>query len=251
MAKIPGEPSEVFDEVTRDCREAFGDDLQGIFLFGSGAGSEYVPGKSDINFLILVTPGGMDRLERIVPFFKRWRRRKITLPLLLTREYIDSSLDTFPIEFYNIRERHETVYGEDILATLEIDGEQLRLQCEREIKGKLLHLRQGFLVVGRNRRKLRELISSSVTPFVAIFRALLFIKGVASDAGGMEVIAAVCREYGLDFDLFEELVRLKEGKLGLDGSALQVKLKAYMGEVEKLSRIVDDVHEYIRQGGDT
>ena len=239
MVKIPREPSEVFDEVTQDCREAFGDELQGIFLFGSGAGSEYVPGKSDINFLILVTPGGMDVLERIVPFFRRWRRRRITLPLVLTREYIHSSLDTFPIEFFNIRERHATVYGEDILATLEIDPEKLRLQCEREIKGKLLHLRQGFLVVGRNRRRIQELIASSITPFVSVFRALLFLKGAASDADGMEIFRTTSREYSLDFELFRDLLRLKRGNLRLNGPALQVKLKAYLGEVEKLSRIID------------
>ena len=40
------------------------------------------------------------------------------------------------MEFLNFKLVHHTLYGEDLLAGLEIDKKDLRLQCERELKGK-------------------------------------------------------------------------------------------------------------------
>jgi predicted nucleotidyltransferase len=239
MARAPAKPSEVFDMIREDCLEAFHEGLKAIYLFGSGAGGEYVAGKSDINFLILVTPEGMKQLERLIPFLERWRKRNVAIPLVLTEEYIRTSLDSFPIEFFNIQARYHTVHGKDILSTLEINRKEMRLQCEREIKGNLLHLRQSYLVVDRDKRKLQDLISSSITPFISIFSALLFVKERKVEGGGREILRAACEEYSLDGTLFEELLQLKKGSLKLDGSQMQRKLEQYIQEVEKLTKLID------------
>jgi hypothetical protein len=60
MAKIPKTPEEIFPEITADFQKIFGEDLVSIILYGSGAGGDYVPGKSDLNFLITLT----DRASR-------------------------------------------------------------------------------------------------------------------------------------------------------------------------------------------
>ena len=63
MAKIPKKPEEIFPEITGDYQKIFGEDLISIILYGSGAGEDYVPGKSDLNFLITLTDQG-DRAAR-------------------------------------------------------------------------------------------------------------------------------------------------------------------------------------------
>ena len=63
MAKIPKEPREVFEEITEDYQQAFGNDLVSIILYGSGASGEYVPKRSDLNFLIVLSEEGIDALE--------------------------------------------------------------------------------------------------------------------------------------------------------------------------------------------
>ena len=155
MAKIPRNPSDIFDEFTQSMKSVFGDELISIILYGSAATGNYYYKKSDINFLVLLSETGIQKLSACIPAVNKWKKRKVSTPLFLSREYIQSSLDSFPIEFFGMKTHHQLVYGEDILSDLEIDTQHLRLQCERELKGKLLHLREGFLAFGQNKKALR------------------------------------------------------------------------------------------------
>ena len=60
MARIPKKPEEIFPEITGDSRKIFGEELISIILYGSGAGEDYIPGKSDLNFLITLTDRGIE-----------------------------------------------------------------------------------------------------------------------------------------------------------------------------------------------
>ena len=176
MAKIPQKPEEIFEEFTQDYQGVFRDDLTSIILYGSGARGEYTPKKSDLNFLIVLTEPAMDRLKEAFPLVHKWRKRRVNIPLFLTEAYIASSLDTFPVEFLNFRESHTLVFGKDVLAELSFDKESVRLQCERELKGKLLLLREAFLDSEGKTRELGQVSSASVTAFLSLFRALLFLR---------------------------------------------------------------------------
>ena len=143
MSKIPKRPEEIFGEFTGDYQEIFRDDLKSIILYGSGARGEYIPKKSDLNFLIVLTEAAMARLGEAFPLIRKWRKRRVNIPLFLTEEYINSSLDSFPVEFLNFREGHELVFGKDVLGGLAFDKKSIRLQCERELKVILIGLRQG------------------------------------------------------------------------------------------------------------
>ncbi len=170
MAKIPKKPEEIFPEITGDYRNIFGEDLISIILYGSGAGEDYVPGKSDLNFLIMLTERGIEGLDRVLETVGRWRKRNVAIPLFMTRDYLTGSQDAYPIEFLNMRRSYLVVTGEDVLAPLAFDPRHIRLQLERELRGKLLHLRSGYLATGEKTRKVRELIGASLTAFVSLFR---------------------------------------------------------------------------------
>ena len=116
MAKIPKKPEEIFAEITDDYRQIFGDDLISIILYGSGAGEDYIPGKSDLNFLITLTDRGIERLDRVLETVARWRKRNVAIPLFMTRSYLTGSQDAYPIEFLNMKRHYVVVTGEDVLA---------------------------------------------------------------------------------------------------------------------------------------
>ncbi|HET6488547.1 MAG TPA: nucleotidyltransferase domain-containing protein, partial [Syntrophales bacterium] len=145
MSKIPKTPQEVFPEVVEDLKTAYGDGLQSIILYGSGARGDYVPGKSDINFLVVLDEKAVDDLERAHPLIHKWKKRAVAVPLIMTKAFIGSSIDVYPVEFLNMKRHYQVVQGEDVLRDLEFDRKALRLQCERELKGKLMLLRTGFL----------------------------------------------------------------------------------------------------------
>ncbi len=52
MVKIPNKPEEIFGDFSHEVKKLFGSDLISIILYGSAARDEYVPKKSDINFIL-------------------------------------------------------------------------------------------------------------------------------------------------------------------------------------------------------
>lgn len=241
MAKIPQKPEEIFEEFTRDYQAVFRDDLKSIILYGSGARSEYIPKKSDLNFLVVLTETAMDRLRDVFPLIRKWRKRKVNIPLFLTEEYIGSSLDTFPIEFLNLRHSYVLVFGTDVLAGLSFDKTNIRLQCEREIKGKLLLLREAFLDSEGKTQSLGQLCSTSLTAFLSLFRALLFLRSKDIPRHNSEVITAAAHEAGFDEEPFQEVLRIKEGRGKTPREEMEAIIGRYLRTIREVWKRVDEL----------
>lgn len=241
MAKIPMDPKEIFQEITKDYQTAFGNDLLSIILYGSGASGEYLPKKSDINFLIVLTEEGINTLERSLKVLSKWQKRKVSIPLFLTKSYITSSLDTFPIEFLNMKLNYMLVFGKDMLADLPFKKEEIRVQCERELKSKLLQLRQGYLDASKRVRDLKLLIATSIPAFTAIFRALLYLKNIQVPAKREDIVSRICEEFDLDHGLFLSLLSVKNKGGKSSKGETDWLIHRYINEVRRLSLIVDEM----------
>ena len=137
MARKVKDPKEIFADITDDFKSVFGEGLVSIILYGSAASGDYIPGASDVNFAVVVSDDGIDTLDRAFGVVSKWKKRKVATPLFLTESYIHTSVDVFPIEYLNLKNNHQVVYGKDVFADLTFHREFVRLQCEREIKGKI------------------------------------------------------------------------------------------------------------------
>jgi hypothetical protein len=239
MAKFPQDPREIFPEIIDDYKGLFGDDLISIILYGSGAGQNYRPGKSDINFMIILSEEGIEHLDKAFKAVETWQKRKVAIPLFLTELYVESSLDVFPIEYLNFQRNHVLIYGKDILEELSFDRELVRIQCEREVKGKLLLLREAFMQTGGKGKALREAIAQSIGAFIAIFEALLYLKEQEIPKERREVVNLTCNAFGLDAGLFQKLLDIKEEGIKPEDTQTKSLFLDYLKEVRKLSKIVD------------
>jgi hypothetical protein len=239
MAKAPKKPEEMFTEITDDYRQIFGVHLLSMILYGSGAGGDYIPGKSDLNFLIILTDQGVERLDRALGMVARWRKRNVAIPLFMTRSYLSGSQDSYPIEFLNMKRRYIVVFGEDVLAELAFDPCHIRLQLERELRGKLLHLRSGYLATEGNTRKIRELIKASLTAFVSLFSALLYLKNIEIPNGKSEIITAAGKAFGIDAPIFLKCEEIRRKTDRFSSAEVQALVHAYMKEVSRLCDQID------------
>jgi predicted nucleotidyltransferase len=239
MSRSPKNPEEIFPDVVNGLTDLFADDLVSIILYGSAASGAYVPGKSDINFMIVLSDSGIDRMDRAFDLVAGWQKRNIATPLFLTEAYVRTSLDVFPIEYLNFQNNYKLVYGKDILKDLSFDNEFLRLQCEREIKGKLLLLREGLLESRGKGKNLLPLIAGSLGALTAIFNGLLHVKGKELPHHHRDVIQAFSRAFELDTTLFAKLLDVKEKKVKLSDRELTDLFKDYLREVQKLWQMVD------------
>jgi predicted nucleotidyltransferase len=246
MAKIPKKPEEIFHEFARDYQAVFRDELKSIILYGSGARGEYIPKKSDLNFLIVLTEAAMDRLREAFPLIRKWRKRRVNIPLFLTEEYITSSLDSFPVEFLNLRDSRVLVFGKDVLEGLSFDKKSIRLQCERELKGKLLLLREAYLDSEGKTGGLGQVSSASLTAFLSLFRALLFLRDREIPRRNDELISTTAKEIGFDENPFMKVLRVKEGKVKARRSEIEGILEKYLQAIRELWKNVDQLE--IREG---
>jgi len=217
----------------------FSDHLQSIILYGSATGPDYIAGVSDHNFLVVLDDTGMAELDKARSLVTGWRKKKIAMPLFMSEQYIQASLDSFPIEFLNMQLSRRVVLGEDVIAELEINSEHLRLQAEREVKGYLLKLRQGLILSLGKASEMRALVIDSLSALTSLFRALLVLKNLEVPEVKQEVIMAACQAFGLDDALFRRLNTLRSKSEKIDKTDLDALLHRYIDEVAKLTLQVD------------
>ncbi|HIC85424.1 MAG TPA: nucleotidyltransferase domain-containing protein [Desulfobacterales bacterium] len=241
MAKGPRDPKEIFPAITQELKEIYRENLISIVLYGSAATPAYKPGKSDINLMVVLTEEGIQNLDLAFGFVSRWRKRGVAVPLFLTETYIMTSLDVYPLEYITMQNSYMMVYGPDPLKDLTFDPQWVRLQCEREIKGKLVLLREGFLASQGKRAILKQLASDSIVSFVVIFEGLLFLKGLSPKKDRRNTIKTVCEAYGLDGQLFEKLLDIKEGLSSPGNDELIGLFKSYISQVRFLAQKVDEM----------
>ncbi|MBN1578036.1 MAG: nucleotidyltransferase domain-containing protein [Chitinispirillaceae bacterium] len=169
----------------------YGSDLVSVILYGSAAGGDFNPEKSDINLLIVLSSMDPELIAKSAGLQEKFARRRFSRPLFMDKEYIANSYDSYPMEFLDMKEWHRVLFGEDILMSVAPATEHLRLQVERELKGKWLHLVQEFTVARKNRKRLLHLARLSLKSFSPVFRALLKLKAADIPADKKELFAAV------------------------------------------------------------
>ena len=226
-----------------DYRKVFGNDLISVILYGSAVTEEYVPKKSDLNFLIVLSEEGIEQLHLVYDLVAKWRKKRVRTPLFLTKAYIDSSLDTFPIEFLNIKRNYTVVFGEDILEGLSFEKEFIRMQCERELKGKLLLLRERYVGTKGKAKALRGLISGTVPTFIFVFRGLLYLLDKEVPATKRETVNTLAKALDLDQVLFLSLLQIKEGTLKPSVKETEALFRKYLKEIRTLAKLIDTWEE--------
>jgi predicted nucleotidyltransferase len=161
LAHLPQKSSDIIIDFAEKLVESLGENLSSIILFGSASGGEYIEDKSDINILIILQNVRVVDLTVIMETGKKFSKKKLAIPFIFESEHIETSLDTFPIEFSDMRKRHILLYGADPLIKAEIEKTNLRYQCEREFKSILVNLRRGFLQTGGKKENIEALLSGS------------------------------------------------------------------------------------------
>ncbi len=78
------------------------DNIHSINIIGSALTDDFDPKISDINSVFILKEMDLKFLELLAPMGKKYGKKKIAAPLIMTPDYIMKSLDVFPIEILNI-----------------------------------------------------------------------------------------------------------------------------------------------------
>ena len=218
-----------------------GPDLHSLHLVGSAVTPDWSAGRSDINTLLVLWEMDLAVLESIAPLGQRFKKSGVAPPLVLELRYMNSSLDVFPMEFLEMRLIHETVLGEDVLASMKIDRGDLRHQCEREIKSRLVGLRQAYLRALGEPKALAEALLRFLSGYQPLARGILMLLGKQPPQRREEAFAALAAATGPDAAVFAEMLAVKEGRVKPDAAQVRDLFERCHRATERLGRVVDDL----------
>lgn len=192
------DPRRTAAEFAAALADRLGERLHSVLLYGSVARGEAVPGVSDINVLVLVDRVDAAVLRLASPLARRWARSGNTAPLLMAEPEWRRAADVFAIELADMRDAHQVLHGGDPLGALHVDPAALRLQVERELRGKLLQLREGMLLAAEDEAAVGRLLLVALPSFVTYMRATLRLAARPVPARSPEVIDEAGRLIGVD-----------------------------------------------------
>lgn len=164
-----------FEAFVNTLKDLFGKDIHSIHVVGSVLTDDFIEGISDLNSVVVFNHLRFDFVERLADLGNTYKKKGISAPWLMDTEYIARSLDVFPLEFLNFKLNHKTIYGEDILGGLEIKKADLRLQIERELKSRLIWLRQGYLSTMGEPKGLVQYMKTMMKSLLPVLRGLCYL----------------------------------------------------------------------------
>ncbi|MDH4231286.1 MAG: hypothetical protein OEW04_04560 [Nitrospirota bacterium] len=217
------------------------DNIHSIHIVGSSLTQDFNEKTSDINSIVVLKAMDLKFVEFVAPLGKKYRKKGLAAPLIMTPEYISGSLDVFPIEFLDFQLIHETVFGEDILKDIAIKTSDLRHQCEREIKTKLIGLRQGYVSSMGDKHILTERFVSSISGYMPLFRGIIYLMGKERPVGKYDVITALSAATGVNGGIFSKIIDIKKGKIKPGKDELVTVFEEYYSATEKIGKIIDEV----------
>ncbi|CAB1065568.1 hypothetical protein D1BOALGB6SA_10365 [Olavius sp. associated proteobacterium Delta 1] len=215
------------------------DKLHSVYIVGSALTRDYDPKISDINSVIVLQKMDLKFLELLAPLGRKYGKIGIAAPLFMTPAYIDNSRDVFPIEFLNIKLLHHTIFGEDIFGDLDIDRSDLRHQCERELKVKLIGLRQGYISAAGNQKILARGFADSFAGYMPLFKAIIILLGRETPQYNQEILSVLADITGIQTDAFKQVSALKSRQTKPSIEKLNIVFEDYYKVIEQLGEMID------------
>ena len=232
------------DELVKQLRSAYGDRLASVVLYGSAAGGDHIPNRSDYNVLVLLEEFDNSELDLSTTVAaghvaRAWKDAGNPPPMTLTMEEWRRSSDIFPMEYADILERHRVLHGAPPFEGINVSKADLRLQLEQQVMGKLLQLRQGVLLAGMDGKRRLELISASLSTMMVLFRAVLRLHGERPETDNSAVATRVGSLAGFDPSPFTRAVRHVHGTDKIPQSEAGRVLAGYLSAIDQLSHHLD------------
>lgn len=232
---------DILNKFVEDIKTSYKENLKSVILYGSKASGEDTKKHSDYNLLIVLEDISFHNLRSMGKAIGTWVKHGNQPPLLFTVARLKKSADIFPIEFLDMKDNHKILYGENPFQDIEIHDIHLRHECEFELKGKLLKLRQGYMMTQGKSNMIRDLMIASISTFLIVSRHTIRLLGETPPQKRLDALNILANRIGLDPGPFITIFKMKQGDketLKLDMDNLMEK---YLVEIEKIVDFIDNL----------
>lgn len=162
--------------------------------------------------------------------------QRLVMPLFFTKSELKDATDVFPLEFLDIMNPYEVLFGKDVIATIKIKKTAIRTQLEFELRSKLVHLRAGYLGT-KSKSELCKLLKSAVPSLMPLFYGFIYLKDRKTPSDMDSLLSMIDKDYGLDFTILKKFSEEKIEASEIDGS-----VKELLDLLTKASKLVDKLN---------
>lgn len=208
---MPDATRKLLRAYVEDVVNALGDGLEAVLLYGSAVRKDFLPGRSNLNVLLVLTSCKVSVLKRYVPVHAKWNKEQIVVPLFLTAEELRVSAVVFPLEWWDIADCHRVLWGNDPFLGYDADARYLAGEVLQGLRGNLVRLRQRAVEGKVADEAVTILLCLSITSLLPVLRGVqrLLNRPVSFDGELVCNDLESCLE--IDLAAFREVWLLKKG----------------------------------------
>ncbi len=235
MTNLPREVEQSLDTYVKAAKEAFGDDLVSIVLFGSAATGD-LRVTSDVNLLLVLKRFQQGRADRMrEPTRVAHAAVELNAMFLLEKE-IPAAMDAFTVKFSDIVFRHRVLAGTDPFSNLSVPREALLRRVKQGLLNLQLRLRERYISLSLREEQMAYLIADAAPPLRSSASSILQLEGYGElpAKSALQRIVDELAVPGLAEAVQNMSVARNEGKL-----APGVAVPTLMGLMELIQRLRD------------
>lgn len=227
------------EEFAARLQRSLPDGLRSVVLYGSAASGDFVRGVSHYDLLVVVDQLGPGELANLASPVRDWQSLGNPVPQIFTEAELKSSADAFPLELLDMQQSHRVLSGSDPLSEIQVHPSCLRLQLERELKGKLLLLRERYLVAHGKEKRVVSLLVNSVSTFLVLFRGALRLFQETIPAVKVDALNELARHVSFDPEPFQTVLLMKAGTQRQRDIDVPGLFRKYLTAIEQIVSAVD------------
>lgn len=234
------DPMEAARSATEAARAAAGERLLSAALYGSAARGEFDAAHSDVNVVFVFSELGVPELEALRRAHPSWVRHRVTRPLLLAKQSLDDSQDTFPLEYLLLRAWYQVLHGADFFGSLQVEHASLRNEVERVLRAQELGLAMSYIALAGTPGGARHWAAQASRAIGASASGLLHLVGEAMPARRAELAERCAARFGVDREALCALLTRDPDRPRIEASRLLDSARLLVGrllaEAERLAR---------------
>lgn len=236
---VPSEVQQLLQRYVKETTSLLGTQLEGILLYGSAVGGEFLPGRSNLNLLLMLSGYERETMKRYAKTHKRWSREQFVVPLVVTEAELTRPRCLFPLEYLEIQEQHRVLWGRDPFIGLHIDRTHLAYQVQQSIQGNLVRLRQRYIEGGGTEEAMTMLLPLSLTALLPCLRGLQRLAGQPALYQTDALLTGIRAMTGLDLVGLGDVLELKRGIISPGPVEVPRLYERYADNLAALMAVID------------
>ena len=232
---LPEEVRQMLHLYVERMTDLYGASLRAMLLYGSAVRGDYLPDRSNLNLLVLVTKVDMSLLKTYTNLHKGFKKEQIPVPLFSTEEELLGSASVFPLEYTDMAACHHVLMGHDPFVGFVIDTSHIGMQCEQEVRGNLLRLRQRLVEGAATMEAMGILLPLSLTALLACLRGVFRELHIPVPRTTDNLLSEIPSALSIEATALQEVWNLKRGVISPGPAEFPRLFERYLGALEAIA----------------